>query len=299
MPPSAADPGVPPDLEAVVAARAGEGARARRYADADEFIAALEAARARIVAARRGQTTAFGVVARPVVGAADADWATTRRRRKSWPWSRSRAVDRVPARDRRRLLLTGPRRPATVPNVPAPSRGRGARAAQRGLQAGRRARAQRAAPGPRDRAGPGARQGARGRRRVAPIGLGWARHTRGAQRRGAWREKEASQAWSTMASRSATEEPSDDVREGRVIETRPDRARRSSVGARLTIVVSTGPEQVTVPDVVGENVDDARRASRRAGLQVRRRREETDDDDPDTVLRQDPPAGRRSSRARP
>ena len=54
------------------------------------------------------------------------------------------------------------------------------------------------------------------------------------------------------------EEASEDVRADRVIRTLPPIGSEIAVGATVTLVVSTGPEQVTVPNVVGQDVDEAR-----------------------------------------
>ena len=85
-------------------------------------------------------------------------------------------------------------------------------------------------------------------------------------------------------------EPSEDVREGRVIRTLPPIGSEIAVGATVTLVVSTGPEEVTVPNVVGQDVDEARDRLEAAGLRAEVRREEAEDEEPGTVLRQDPGA---------
>jgi serine/threonine-protein kinase len=76
-----------------------------------------------------------------------------------------------------------------------------------------------------------------------------------------------------------------------VIETVPAVGAQVEVGSTVTIVVSSGPEQVAVPDVVGSSLDDARAELERAGLEVGVQRQETDDADPETVLAQDPEGG--------
>jgi serine/threonine-protein kinase len=75
-----------------------------------------------------------------------------------------------------------------------------------------------------------------------------------------------------------------------VIRTLPPIGSEIAVGATVTLVVSTGPEQVTVPNVVGDDVDEARDRLEAAGLKAEVRREEAADEDPGTVLRQDPGA---------
>ncbi len=85
---------------------------------------------------------------------------------------------------------------------------------------------------------------------------------------------------------------SDDVRQGRVITTQPGPGSVIERGTEVTLQVSRGPEQVEVPDVVGQAEDDARDALQDAGLSVGEvTEEESSDEEPGTVLEQDPAAG--------
>jgi len=77
----------------------------------------------------------------------------------------------------------------------------------------------------------------------------------------------------------------------RVIRTLPPTGSEIAVGASVTLVLSSGPEEVTVPNVVGQDVDEARDQLEAAGLRAEVRREEADDEEPGTVLRQDPGPG--------
>ena len=86
------------------------------------------------------------------------------------------------------------------------------------------------------------------------------------------------------------EEPSDTVREGRVIETEPSANSQLERGQPVTLVVSTGPEQVEVPDVRGRSRSEAESALEDAGLETRVTRQESDED-PGTVLSQQPAPG--------
>ena len=47
-----------------------------------------------------------------------------------------------------------------------------------------------------------------------------------------------------------------------MIETSPAEGQQLTRGTTVTLVVSRGPRQVEVPDVVGKNRDDAERAAR-------------------------------------
>ncbi len=85
--------------------------------------------------------------------------------------------------------------------------------------------------------------------------------------------------------------PSDAVPKGRAIGTRPVDGTQVERGTTVTLEVSSGPEQVAVPSVVGRTEDEARALLTAAGLQVGVTRRDDDKADPGTVLSQDPPAG--------
>ncbi|MGH2968075.1 MAG: PASTA domain-containing protein, partial [Solirubrobacteraceae bacterium] len=89
------------------------------------------------------------------------------------------------------------------------------------------------------------------------------------------------------------EETSDSVPRGRVISTSPPENSQLEKGRTVVLVVSSGPEQVTVPDVVGDDEDSARSALEAAGLLADVDEQESTDEEPGTVLRQDPAAGGR------
>jgi eukaryotic-like serine/threonine-protein kinase len=86
------------------------------------------------------------------------------------------------------------------------------------------------------------------------------------------------------------EQNDDTVKKDHVIETRPAEGTPLNKGSTVTLVVSSGPEQVTVPDETGKTLDDARNDLENAGFKVSVTREPTDTADPDTVLSQNPAA---------
>jgi serine/threonine-protein kinase len=86
-------------------------------------------------------------------------------------------------------------------------------------------------------------------------------------------------------------EYNDEVAKGKVIETSPAQGQQLTRGTAVTLVVSRGPRQVEVPDVVGKNRDDAERVLEGAGLQVSITEREDEDKDPGTVLDMSPAAG--------
>jgi serine/threonine-protein kinase len=87
------------------------------------------------------------------------------------------------------------------------------------------------------------------------------------------------------------DEESEDVEKNHVIRTSPPSGVQLDIGSKVTIFVSTGPPQVEVPNVVGQNVDDARSSLQDAGFHVTVTQQPSADHDPGTVLSQSPAAG--------
>jgi serine/threonine-protein kinase len=88
----------------------------------------------------------------------------------------------------------------------------------------------------------------------------------------------------------------EDVPANRVIETSPSERSRLERGRTVTLVVSRGSRKVQVPDVVGSSKDSARTLLEGRGLQVRLTEREDKDHDPGTVLTQSPAAGSQLSK---
>ncbi|MBB0243906.1 Stk1 family PASTA domain-containing Ser/Thr kinase [Streptomyces alkaliphilus] len=84
--------------------------------------------------------------------------------------------------------------------------------------------------------------------------------------------------------------PCEDVDEGLVCETDPAADTEVERGSVVTVYTAAGPEDVTIPNVVGERYEDAVATLREAGLDVERRNEVTDEAEEGTVLGQDPGA---------
>ena len=84
---------------------------------------------------------------------------------------------------------------------------------------------------------------------------------------------------------------SDDVRNGRVVATSPPAGTTLERGSEVTLQVSRGPEQVEVPDVTGDSEDNARSALEGAGLRVGKITREESGEAPGTVIEQSPAAG--------
>lgn len=84
------------------------------------------------------------------------------------------------------------------------------------------------------------------------------------------------------------EEPSTDVPEGTVIDTAPRPEAETRVGEQIVINVSTGPEQVAVPQLEGVQRTEAQSRLGNAGLGVGTVTEQFDDSDTGTVVAASP-----------
>jgi serine/threonine-protein kinase len=83
-----------------------------------------------------------------------------------------------------------------------------------------------------------------------------------------------------------------DQEPGTVLEQSPAAGTQLQKGATVTLTVAKAPAQVSVPDVIDDDVDQAVAKLRAAGFSVRKRREAVDTPDDDkVVLDQNPPAG--------
>src|SRR4051812_19172346 len=89
---------------------------------------------------------------------------------------------------------------------------------------------------------------------------------------------------------SEKHEQSEDVAKDRVIRSNPSAGSQLDLGSTVTIIVSTGPPQVEVPNVVGQQLDDARSSLGDAGFRVTVTQQPSDQD-PGTVLAQSPAGG--------
>ncbi|RYJ04824.1 MAG: PASTA domain-containing protein [Actinomycetales bacterium] len=84
-------------------------------------------------------------------------------------------------------------------------------------------------------------------------------------------------------------QPSADVDEGKVISSDPDADTKAEEGSEVVLTVSSGPEQVAVPDVGGYTYSEAKSTLERAGLKVKKD-ERDSQEDKDTVINTNPPA---------
>ncbi|HEX8803704.1 MAG TPA: PASTA domain-containing protein, partial [Acidimicrobiales bacterium] len=80
---------------------------------------------------------------------------------------------------------------------------------------------------------------------------------------------------------------------GRVVGQDPPAGEQADKGSSVEITVSSGPDAVAVPDVVGQTQDEASRILQDAGFQVNPQPVEDSDAPENTVAEQDPVAGTR------
>jgi beta-lactam-binding protein with PASTA domain/tRNA A-37 threonylcarbamoyl transferase component Bud32 len=280
VPPRELNPQVPPALDAVVL-RAMEKDPARRFADADEFIAALQTGHLEPI-------TAPPAFPPPVEVWEDED----RRGRRWWVWLLAVLALAAIALG---IYLTLKPQQLDVPNVIGRKEATASQILQnRGFEVNieRVANAdverdEVAAQDPRPQTqapegstvtitvstGPGEAS--------VPDVQGLTRANAENQLRTAGFEPKVEEVFSA------------DVPKGRVVDTSPPQGSLIERGSPVTLRVSRGPAQVAVPDVIGETEDNARSALEAAGLRVGEvTAKETVDEDPGTVLEQSPAKGK-------
>jgi serine/threonine-protein kinase len=97
-----------------------------------------------------------------------------------------------------------------------------------------------------------------------------------------------------------SEEFSDSVQEGRVIRQSPESGQQARKGSDVTLVISRGPEEqpepepttTEVPDIIGDDIQDAQSELQEAGLAIGEVTEQPSDEyDVDEVIETDPAPG--------
>jgi beta-lactam-binding protein with PASTA domain/predicted Ser/Thr protein kinase len=326
VPPSQINPAVTPELEAVVL-RALEKDPGDRFADADEFIAALDAAGSRIpsaaaiAAAEAAAAAAAALPAAAMAGGAPpplppppapatgtyppagpyrevqrevaAPPPPPRRRRKRWPWLLAALVLLVSGLAVALSLVFAPPPRLQVPLVVGSSISTATQRLQNeGFDV---APVRDNSDKPRNTVigqnPPGGSTADKGSTITLTISDGRALaavpDVVGRGRRVARRMLAAA---GFLVDEVPT--PSSTVRLNRVIAQVPSRGSQYEQGRTVQIEVSSGPEQLPVPDVTGKSEDDARTALEQAGFRVAVQQQETSKKDPGTVLAQDPGSGR-------
>jgi beta-lactam-binding protein with PASTA domain/predicted Ser/Thr protein kinase len=282
VPPAELVPAVPPALDAVVL-RALAKEPADRYPDADAFIAALQAAR---------DAPMEAAVFAPTGPPPEVVDAVEREGRRWWLWTLV-ALALIAAAIAAWLLLRPPMR--TVPDVVGQRSAIASRILQnRGFEVDiktvvnpdvTRDVVATQSPQPRRKAqegstvtitvsaGPG--------EAAVPQVAGRPRAEAEAALRGAGFRVRVVQAYAT------------EVSAGRVISSTPPEGSTAEKGTAVTLTVSRGARPIAVPNVVGQDVEEARGNLEAAGLKVKTKQDDAADADPGTVTAQDPAPGGR------
>jgi eukaryotic-like serine/threonine-protein kinase len=314
VPPSAYVPSVSQDLDAIVL-HALEKDPARRFGDADEFIAALEQAKAGLVAVPAGQSTAvFGAVpeatAATALAAAGAPPDATddelaamaypedplepeseeERRRRRNRWLIVGAAILLLLLAGLAFALTRPEK-TTVPDVV----GKQFEAARTVLiNAGFKVERQGVTSTvPKDRVlredpQPGTKQ-----KKDSTITLTVSDGPGSTVVPDVTNltESKAKSVLKDAGFKTTTQkEPSDAIGVGRATRTSPSGGQQIERGTLVTIFVSSGPAKVTVPNVTGQNEASATAELSNVGLKADVTEEESDQD-PGSVIRQSPSSG--------
>jgi eukaryotic-like serine/threonine-protein kinase len=283
VPPSEVNPAVSPALDAVVL-RALEKEPAHRFADADEFAAALLDARDNpTVVAREVRLESYPMPDEPFV-------EEERERRRWWLWLLL-ALLLIALAVGAYLLLAPEKKP--VPDVVGNT---SAVASQRLQNAGFEVNIEtvRSDTVPDDRVATQDPQPGEEVREGSTVTIIVSSGPGDATVPGVvGRKQDVAESMMKEAGfeTDVRREPSDTVDKGRVISTQPGENTQLQKGRTVVLVVSEGPEQVSVPDVVGDSEDAARSALEDAGLRADVSEEESTEEDPGTVLRQDPGSG--------
>jgi serine/threonine-protein kinase len=283
---------VPPALDAVVLRALAKDPR-DRFADADEFIAALTAA----TTAPQDVTQVTRIAtasAYPPAAEAPASRvapAPEEPRARSWPWWLAAVLVLAALGLGAYLLLQGGRTP--VPDVV----GREADVAERILQRAGLQVQRRDVASADVRRGRVADQDPDAGQEVAEESVVILSVSTGPPRvevpdvAGISR-RQAQQALKAAGFRTRVERRySDTVPEDEVIGTEPSGGRQATQGSRVTLIVSRGVEPVAVPDVTGLDREGARAALEAQGLRPVFSSRETDDEEPGQVLEQEPGSG--------
>jgi eukaryotic-like serine/threonine-protein kinase len=292
VPPSMINPAVTPELEGVVM-RALEKDPRRRFPDADSFIAALEHARARSATVVEEAVVYDGGYAPPPYEEAYGEEAAGRR---WWLWLVALGLVLLLAGGGYYLLSrdSGPAQ-VPVPDVAGTEEAAAVSALQRAgfatdvVKKTSAERPEGTVISTDPQGGTSADKGSTVRVNVSsgpgtadvPSVDGLTRsQARARLRRLGFRIEER-------------RESSDTVPSGKAIRTSPPAKTTLDKGTQVILLISTGVEQVLVPDVTGQQFDQASKELSDRGFKVQRNDQVTDNEDPGTVLKQSPGANQK------
>jgi len=301
VPPSAYNPAVGPALEAVVL-RALEKHPALRYQDADEFISALEDARGAATTAQLAAPVHAAPAGPPtmVEPPVSDDYAyppeplppREERDRGRWWWWVLALLLIAGAIVAGVLLLGGGGKQVTVPTVVGADQANAeARLRQDGFKTDTTPKTSQRPAGEVIGQDPsGGSRAEKGSTVELTVSSG-PQQVAVPQVTGLTLKSAQGRLTRAGLKSSVREESSDTVAKGRVISASPQEGQKVDKGSSVALVVSTGPEQVDVPDETGKSYDEASSDLQAAGFKVTRKDQETTDEDPGTVLSQDPKGG--------
>jgi serine/threonine-protein kinase len=290
-------PDVAPELEAAVM-RALAKDPAARWANADEFIRALEGARAGVAHAPLGQDTAAFVPVMAADGAGPVE-EDEEEQKLRWPWLALGLTALLVALAL--LLFTGGEKVEVERVVGQPEAVAVDRLEDDGFEVDVDRQPDLAAVGEvisQDPAGGTEAEEGSTVKLVVSSGPGEVtiptvegfseeRAVRELNRAGCGQREDTNLCGFKVEVR---QEASDRVDEGNAIRTNPPGGSTAEVGSRVLLFVSTGPRQVEVPEVIGLERESAEATLNRAGLGFTIREQESDSD-PGTIIAQDPAAG--------
>jgi eukaryotic-like serine/threonine-protein kinase len=296
VPPRAINPAVTPELEAVVM-RALEKDPYRRFPDADAFIAALEHARATLrpvapTVVEQAVTYDGGYAAPPLEELYEEEVAG----RRWWLWLLALLLVLLLAGGGYYLLTrnSGPAQ-ATVPDVVGTDRAAATTALHRAgfatdvVKRTSQERPQGSVISTDPKAGEKADKGSTVRV-VVSSGPGTAEVP---SVDGLTRSQARARLRRLGFGIEERRESSDTVPAGKAIRTSPPANTRLEKGSQVILLISTGVEQVEVPDVTGQSFDQASKELTDRGFKVNRNDQVTDNEDPGTVLKQSPGANQK------
>ena len=290
--PSQLNPAVPPALDAVVLRALAKEPR-DRFADADEFIAALTAATTApqdvTQITRIAPAVAHPPASEPPPVYVDPEPEAERSR--SWPWWLAAVLVLAALGLGAYLLLQENRTP--VPDVVGREAGVASRMLERaGLRVEQRDVASEDVPRGRvaDQDPDAGQEVAEDSVVILSISTGPPQvevpDVVGLGRQEAEAALEAAEFRTRVERRYSESVPEDEV-----ISTDPEGGERARQGSRVTVVVSRGEQPVAVPDVTALDRDGARAALEEQGLRPVFEARETSDEDPGEVLEQQPTPG--------